>query len=872
MGRFFTRRWLVRAGIAVVVLAALWSSLALIVPPTLQEPGRRDRARDARPAPDDRRCRLQPVDAVAPGRRHRPGRGERRRAAAAEIRQLRSRVSVSWVFRLAPIIDRLEIDTPRVRLTHLAEGRYDIDDVLARVTAGAGEGSDEPARFALHNIVVHGGAADFVDQPLKTTHRLRDFELGVPFLSALPSEREINVEPRLAFTLDGSRFDSAAVATPFAERGGGTVKIQLDRFDVGPWLGYLPPSLPLRLQSGLVSADLSLAFEQRPKLSLRLHGDVGVADLKVADADARDLLQVGSVKVRIDDLRPLERTAKVARIDIDAPHVLGVRNAAGKVNLLLAAETPSGAAVPVAPVPLPTTRGECDEHGQAVEQQAGIGGERRGRRGTGPGLEGEPGRVGHPVPASSTGATRPRRPGRARRPGLQLRRPGDRPGRSRRRSSSRARASSAPPRTRSKLAFSGEGNAAGATVKVGLDELPLVVARPYLQGLLRPPLAGALSCDLTLQWKPGDGAPQLRVDARRIAVARLLLGEPKTPELAAEQIELLDAARRHRRPERGHRQSWRCRRRACGSTAMPRAAGMPPPGRARSRRPRPRRPRPPRRWGRSARTGAGGVCGGCVHVLAPDARHFGDRQGPGELHRPQPRGARRVRSPRACAAGARLGTRRRGSDAVPAAGPVAVPAGASGRAVGAGVVGNIDARGELKGSVAGVPQSAKATLALEDLPLHLLDPYSDALVELDVQKAQTSFKGTVAWERTRRRRQPGAARRRQHRRLPRRQPGGRGLEPAPRLGDGSRGRQRPAAPQLEIAVAARHRRRACARRAGPGDDRRDRAQRFLRPHRPRRRGPAQPAAGGARRRCRGGAGRGRRRVGAGVRPARGGGS
>ena len=79
---------------------------------------------------------------------------------------------------------------------------------------------------------------------------------------------------------------------------------------------------------------------------------------------------------------------------------------------------------------------------------------------------------------------------------------------------------------------------------------------------------------------------------------------------------------------------------------------------------------------------------------------------------------------------------------------VAVPAGASGRAVGAGVVGSVDARGELKGSIAGVPQSAKATILLKDLPLHLLDPYLDALVQLDVQKAQTSFKGTAAWERT----------------------------------------------------------------------------------------------------------------------------
>jgi len=36
MGRFFSRRWLVRAGIAVVVLAALWSATALIVPPTFK--------------------------------------------------------------------------------------------------------------------------------------------------------------------------------------------------------------------------------------------------------------------------------------------------------------------------------------------------------------------------------------------------------------------------------------------------------------------------------------------------------------------------------------------------------------------------------------------------------------------------------------------------------------------------------------------------------------------------------------------------------------------------------------------------------------------------------------------------------------------
>src|SRR5205085_8455701 len=106
--------------------------------------------------------------------------------------------------------------------------------------------------------------------------RLRDLELGVPFLSSLPSERQIKVEPRLAFTLDGTRFDSAAAATPFSEQGAGVATVRLDRFDITPWLGYLPARLPVRLQSARLSADLSIAFEQRPRLSLGVCGKLGI--------------------------------------------------------------------------------------------------------------------------------------------------------------------------------------------------------------------------------------------------------------------------------------------------------------------------------------------------------------------------------------------------------------------------------------------------------------------------------------------------------------------------------------------------------------------------------------------------------------------
>jgi hypothetical protein len=73
---------------------------------------------------------------------------------------------------------------------------------------------------------------------------------------------------------------------------------------------------------------------------------------------------------------------------------------------------------------------------------------------------------------------------------------------------------------RGKLAFSGQGNAAGAKVDIQLDAMPLGPARPYLRGALEPPLAGQLSADLNVEWKAGAGARRSR--SRRAGRARRL--------------------------------------------------------------------------------------------------------------------------------------------------------------------------------------------------------------------------------------------------------------------------------------------------------------------------------------------------------------
>ena len=635
------------------------------------------------------------------------------------------------LFRLAPVIDRLEIEAPQVRLARIGDGRFDIDDILQRFVAKEG---DEPARFAIHNIVVKRGSADFDDKPVQAKHRLRDLELAVPFISSLPSEREIKVEPRLAFALDGSRFDSAATAVPYGERGAGEATLVLKGVDVAPWLGYVPKTLPVKLQSALLSADLRLSFEQRPKLSLRVAGTVGIAKLKVADAAAGELLDAGSITVEIEELRPLEGLVRLRRIAVDAPHLLAVRSANGKVNLLLEGQSASGAVAPVAALPRPTSAASAPSAMRAASALASS----RSAAAPSPrwkvivaALSVRAGTLDWRDAAVAPAAALAVKDFALDATALQW--PLDAP------VAFKGEGALTGAAGRGRIAFSGQGNAAGAHVETTIDAVPLRLVAPYLRAFVAPPLDGVLDAEFATDWKPGEGAPRIVVAAKKIALAALRLGDAKAPDVAADRIELaavrVDTAARslalgslaltapRLRLERDRDQHWSFERWRVAPAMVVSAA-------------------PASSVAASAVAASGGDSGSwtvAVDELVIDKGRvgFSDRG----LAVPV---ALDVSDLSVQLKGYALDTRRAAPFRLRAR--LAVPAGPTGVAVGSGFAGSVDARGELGAFAAGVPGSARAELLLKDLPLHLLDPYLDDVLDIDVQKAQTSFKGDVNYE------------------------------------------------------------------------------------------------------------------------------
>ncbi len=401
-------------------------------------------------------------------------------------------VGMASLLRLAPVLDALEVDQPVLRLAQLSPGHYDIDDILARL-APPGEPDPAPAgpppRFALYNIAVRGGAVDFEDRTVGRTHTVRDLALSVPFLSSLPSKREIKVEPRLAFKLNDSAFDSTAEATPFLSSRKTQAHVRLVDFDLTPYLGYLPQSLPVRLQSGVLGVDLTLSFEQQTDAAVHVRGHVRAQGLRLSDSHQQPLLDVGSIAVQIADLQPLAQRGHIASVDIEEPRVLARRAQDGQINWQRLASSPGVAPQPAAK---PAPKGQADAGWQLAVDRVAL----------------RSGQVDWQDDAVAGGARLALEALRldASAIAVPLQKPLQFAG------SAQLQGAA--------LDFQGEAGQKLATVAASVRGLPLEAAAPYVAEQWNPRVSGRLDADLGLAWNgPAVIAHLARLSVDDIALA-----------------------------------------------------------------------------------------------------------------------------------------------------------------------------------------------------------------------------------------------------------------------------------------------------------------------------------------------------------------
>lgn len=256
--------------------------------------------------------------------------------ALLKVSRLYVDADISSLLRLAPVIEALEVDAPELKVTRTSAGRYDIDDLIARFTPTDPEPpASEPVLFALYNLKLRDAAVVFDDRPVGKEHRLTAMNLSLPFLANLPAHIDVKVQPRLAFQLNGTPFDTGAQTTPFAQSRAAALQFKMGDLDLKPYLGYLPDALPFRLRDGRASADLELDFQvvDGASPSIVLRGTVGLQNVEAHDVAGAPLLAWKRLDVALRDIQPLKRELSFGAIELDTPTLHVTRDASGRFNL-----------------------------------------------------------------------------------------------------------------------------------------------------------------------------------------------------------------------------------------------------------------------------------------------------------------------------------------------------------------------------------------------------------------------------------------------------------------------------------------------------------------------------------------------------------
>ncbi len=253
-------------------------------------------------------------------------------------------VSPHSLLRWALILRRVEIDRPYLNVALLDEQRYNFSDFVALFGADANAqpqpepGAEKsPVHFSLNNIVVTGGALDFVDYTSVTQphHRIRQLDLSVPFIGNIPFLLDQYVEPSLSLLLNDAEISAHGRLKPFHDSLETELFVNLNDLDLPFYAYHSPVPLPFVVKHGSMDIDLDLSYQisRREEPQLLVGGSLVVDDLRVQDRDQQPLFDLPLLAVDLDWANLLRRDVHLAMVQLHHPQLWISRNPVGNWNL-----------------------------------------------------------------------------------------------------------------------------------------------------------------------------------------------------------------------------------------------------------------------------------------------------------------------------------------------------------------------------------------------------------------------------------------------------------------------------------------------------------------------------------------------------------
>jgi uncharacterized protein involved in outer membrane biogenesis len=247
---------------------------------------------------------------------------------------LKLNLSLQSAWRFAPVVQEARLTRPYAHLVRKDANRYNIDDIVELINSQPP--SDEPARFSINNIQIEAGRIDFEDRPAHASHTVTDIALDLPFVSSLPAQVHVFVEPRLSAKINGTPLLVQGKARPFTQAKEAVVALNLRDLDLTRYLGYLPFKPHFKLPSARFDANITASFRQPSEgaPALLLNGGLTLKALQLEELNGKPLLKLSELEAEFRDTDVLSRHLELARLRLSGLDASVKRGTNGVLNVL----------------------------------------------------------------------------------------------------------------------------------------------------------------------------------------------------------------------------------------------------------------------------------------------------------------------------------------------------------------------------------------------------------------------------------------------------------------------------------------------------------------------------------------------------------
>lgn len=276
-------------------------------------------------------------------------------AVFASFDRLGVDLSGQSLLKFAPVVQEVRLSKPYVHLVRKDANHYSIDDIIELIARQPP--SPEPARFSVNNIQIEEGGIAFEDKPAGSSHKVEDLKLGIPFVSSMPADVQLFVEPLFSAVVNGAPLHLSGKLRPFADTKEVVFELKLDDVDVPRYLAYLPTKLAFRMPGGRLDAQLHASFRQ-PKEggpALLIGGEAKAQSVELTQADGKPALKAKGLAAKLGKIDVFGGRFDFDSLIVDGLEANVVSNAKGELNVarMFAPEQPQAAAPASSSAPAP---------------------------------------------------------------------------------------------------------------------------------------------------------------------------------------------------------------------------------------------------------------------------------------------------------------------------------------------------------------------------------------------------------------------------------------------------------------------------------------------------------------------------------------